>query len=230
MVWVYDVHLMCQNVRCTPSTCQEEISVSASFTNARAATDPVSAAPARDEEAPEHQNVGVGDSQQVRGVRIQVAAGQLRRSQVDRKQPSRPQHDATTSARASPATARPGLEPVPHSSRPLRRRPPPRHSLELLLPLVQAYGVPFDDLVGAPVVGAPRIRLKPQRVKGRAVIPSSRHPVDPSARRCAGMEDRDPDLEDQAGTKDTRRPRMAMRPVRSHETGPGRPRSGPWSR
>lgn len=33
-----------------------------------------------------------------------------------------------------------------------------------------------DDLVGAPEVGDPRIRLKPRRVKGRAVIPLTRHP------------------------------------------------------
>lgn len=51
-----------------------------------------------------------------------------------------------------------------------------RPSLELLLPLAQAYRVPLDDLVGAPEVGDPRIRLKPQRVKGRTVIPLTRHP------------------------------------------------------
>src|SRR3954452_14476815 len=46
-----------------------------------------------------------------------------------------------------------------------------RRSLELPLPLPQAYRVPLDDLVGAPDVGDPRIRLKPQRVKGRTVLP-----------------------------------------------------------
>ena len=40
-----------------------------------------------------------------------------------------------------------------------------RPSLELLLPLAQAYRVPLDDLVGAPEVGDPRIRLKPRRVQ-----------------------------------------------------------------
>ena len=44
-------------------------------------------------------------------------------------------------------------------------------SLELLLPLAQAYRVPLDDLVGAPQVGDPRIRLKPRRVNGRTVLP-----------------------------------------------------------
>jgi transcriptional regulator with XRE-family HTH domain len=45
-----------------------------------------------------------------------------------------------------------------------------RPSLELLLPLAQAYRVPLDDLVGAPDVGDPRIRLRPRRVHGRTVL------------------------------------------------------------
>ena len=45
-----------------------------------------------------------------------------------------------------------------------------RPSLELLLPLAQAYRVPLDDLVGAPEVGDPRIRLRPRRVHGRTVL------------------------------------------------------------
>jgi transcriptional regulator with XRE-family HTH domain len=51
-----------------------------------------------------------------------------------------------------------------------------RASLELLLPLAQAYRVPLDDLVGAPEVGDPRIRLKPRRVNGRTVLPLTRQP------------------------------------------------------
>ena len=51
-----------------------------------------------------------------------------------------------------------------------------RPSLELLLPLAQAHRVPLDDLVGAPEVGDPRIRLKPRRVKGRTVIPLTKQP------------------------------------------------------
>jgi transcriptional regulator with XRE-family HTH domain len=51
-----------------------------------------------------------------------------------------------------------------------------RPSLELLLPLAQAYHVPLDDLVGAPDVGDPRIRLKPRRANGRTVIPLTRQP------------------------------------------------------
>lgn len=44
-------------------------------------------------------------------------------------------------------------------------------SLELLLPLAQAHQVPLDELVGAPEVGDPRIRLKPRKRNGRLVFP-----------------------------------------------------------
>ncbi len=46
--------------------------------------------------------------------------------------------------------------------------------------------MPLDDLVGAPEVGDPRIRLKPRRVHGRTVLPLTR------PGRCPGVEDRDP--------------------------------------
>ncbi len=49
-----------------------------------------------------------------------------------------------------------------------------RPSLELLLPLAQVYRVPIDDLVGAPEVGDPRIRLKPRHLNGRTVLPLTR--------------------------------------------------------
>lgn len=52
-----------------------------------------------------------------------------------------------------------------------------RPSLELLVPLAQAFRVPLDDLVGAPEVGDPRIRLKARRVHGRTVVPLSQGPV-----------------------------------------------------
>lgn len=51
-----------------------------------------------------------------------------------------------------------------------------RPTLELLLGLSMAYRVPLDDLVAAPEVGDPRLRLKPSRIKGRTVIPLTRHP------------------------------------------------------
>lgn len=51
-----------------------------------------------------------------------------------------------------------------------------RPSLELLLPLAQAHQVPLDELVGAPEVGDPRVRLKPRRVNGSVVLPLTRLP------------------------------------------------------
>lgn len=51
-----------------------------------------------------------------------------------------------------------------------------RPSLELLLPIAQAHQVPLDELVGAPEVGDPRVRLKPVRAHGSTVIPLTRQP------------------------------------------------------
>src|SRR5690242_15307870 len=44
-------------------------------------------------------------------------------------------------------------------------------SLELLLPLAEAHHLPLDELVGAPRVGDPRVRLKPRTRNGRLVYP-----------------------------------------------------------
>jgi transcriptional regulator with XRE-family HTH domain len=51
-----------------------------------------------------------------------------------------------------------------------------RPSLELLLPIAQAHRVPLDELIGAPDIGDPRIRLNPHRVNGRTVLPLTRQP------------------------------------------------------
>ena len=51
-----------------------------------------------------------------------------------------------------------------------------RPTLELLLPLADAYRVPLDDLVGAPEVADPRVRMKPHRVNGRTVLPLTPQP------------------------------------------------------
>ncbi|SEP51227.1 helix-turn-helix domain-containing protein [Amycolatopsis saalfeldensis] len=51
-----------------------------------------------------------------------------------------------------------------------------RATLELLLPLAGTYGVPLDDLVGAPRTGDPRIHLKPIRRFGMVFVPLSRRP------------------------------------------------------
>ena len=56
-----------------------------------------------------------------------------------------------------------------------------RPSLELLLPIAQAHQVPLDELVGAPEVGDPRVRIAPQRIRQRdgsymTVLPLTRQP------------------------------------------------------
>jgi transcriptional regulator with XRE-family HTH domain len=51
-----------------------------------------------------------------------------------------------------------------------------RPNLDLLLPLARAYGVPLDDLVGAPPTGDPRIHLRPFTRHGRVVLPLTRRP------------------------------------------------------
>ncbi|WP_431959939.1 helix-turn-helix domain-containing protein [Actinacidiphila sp. bgisy160] len=56
-----------------------------------------------------------------------------------------------------------------------------RPSLELLLPIAQAHRVPLDELVGAPEVGDPRVRLEARRVNGRTVLPLTRQPGSPQA-------------------------------------------------
>ncbi|MHA6630803.1 helix-turn-helix domain-containing protein [Pseudonocardia sichuanensis] len=49
-----------------------------------------------------------------------------------------------------------------------------RANLELLLPLARAYGVPLDDLVGAPPTGDPRVHMRPVHLHGRTFIPLTR--------------------------------------------------------
>jgi transcriptional regulator with XRE-family HTH domain len=51
-----------------------------------------------------------------------------------------------------------------------------RPNLELLLPLARAYQVPLDELVGAPAVGDPRVRLKPIKYAGATIVPLTQHP------------------------------------------------------
>ncbi|UFS60218.1 helix-turn-helix domain-containing protein [Subtercola endophyticus] len=49
-----------------------------------------------------------------------------------------------------------------------------RATLELLLPLAREYGVPLDELVGAPATGDPRIHIRPLRRHGQTILPLSR--------------------------------------------------------
>jgi transcriptional regulator with XRE-family HTH domain len=49
-------------------------------------------------------------------------------------------------------------------------------TLELLLPLAQAYGVQLDDLVGGPATGDPRVHMRPVSRHGLTMIPLTRRP------------------------------------------------------
>jgi transcriptional regulator with XRE-family HTH domain len=49
-------------------------------------------------------------------------------------------------------------------------------SLELLLPIADAYSVALDELVGAPEVGDPRIRPQAHRRGTRTVVPLTQQP------------------------------------------------------
>ncbi|ANY09125.1 helix-turn-helix domain-containing protein [Pseudonocardia sp. HH130630-07] len=51
-----------------------------------------------------------------------------------------------------------------------------RPTLELLLPLAAAYQVPLDELVAAPPVGDPRVRLRARTVHGTTVVPLTERP------------------------------------------------------
>jgi len=51
-----------------------------------------------------------------------------------------------------------------------------RPSLELLLPISAAHQVPLDELVGAPKVGDPRIRLETRKYGNRTVVQLTRQP------------------------------------------------------
>jgi len=51
-----------------------------------------------------------------------------------------------------------------------------RPTLELLLALARAYGVPIDELVGAPPTGDPRVHLRPVTLHGMTMIPLSHNP------------------------------------------------------
>ncbi|MFG1608454.1 helix-turn-helix domain-containing protein [Actinoplanes sp. NPDC049265] len=51
-----------------------------------------------------------------------------------------------------------------------------RATLELLLPLAQAYQVPLDDLVGAPPTGDPRVYARPIQAFGQTIVPLTRQP------------------------------------------------------
>jgi len=49
-------------------------------------------------------------------------------------------------------------------------------SLELLLPIAKAHGIPLDELVESPDVGDPRVRPRPQRRGNRIVVALTQQP------------------------------------------------------
>jgi len=51
-----------------------------------------------------------------------------------------------------------------------------RPTLELLLPLARAHGVPIDELVGAPPTGDPRVHMRPVTRHDMTLIPLTRRP------------------------------------------------------
>ncbi|QXE39490.1 XRE family transcriptional regulator [Streptomyces sp. GMY02] len=74
-------------------------------------------------------------------------------------------------------------------------------TLELLLPLAKAYGVPLDELVDAPATGDPRIHPRPFVREGTTYIPLTRQlgglqayklifPPEPSDSSCGELEQR----------------------------------------
>jgi transcriptional regulator with XRE-family HTH domain len=53
-----------------------------------------------------------------------------------------------------------------------KRRP----TLEVLIPLARVYGVPLDELVGAPATGDARLHMRPRTYRGRTIVPLTRYP------------------------------------------------------
>ncbi|MFD9261369.1 helix-turn-helix domain-containing protein [Streptomyces sp. NPDC059538] len=75
-----------------------------------------------------------------------------------------------------------------------------RPSLELLLPLAAAYQVPLDDLVGAPEVGDPRVRLTPRALpNGGTAVPLTRGPGPLQAYKMLIADRGEPDLRTHEG-------------------------------
>ncbi|MFG1798320.1 helix-turn-helix domain-containing protein [Nocardia sp. NPDC049149] len=56
-----------------------------------------------------------------------------------------------------------------------------RPSLELLLPITAALGIPLDEIVAAPRIVDPRVPQQPSKKDGRVLIPLSRHQGEPRA-------------------------------------------------
>ncbi|MCM3886066.1 helix-turn-helix domain-containing protein [Frankia sp. R82] len=75
-------------------------------------------------------------------------------------------------------------------------------TLELLLPLARAYGVPLDELVGSPPTGDPRVHGTPISFGGITAIPLSRRPGGIQTFKMilpAGSQRREPDQRSHEG-------------------------------
>ena len=72
-------------------------------------------------------------------------------------------------------------------------------SLELLLPLAAAYHLPLDELVGAPRVGDPRVRVRPRSRNGRLVYPLTQHSSDMAVWKVVIPPERERTLRTHAG-------------------------------
>ncbi|TFC03082.1 helix-turn-helix domain-containing protein [Cryobacterium mannosilyticum] len=73
-------------------------------------------------------------------------------------------------------------------------------SLELLLPIVAALGVPFDEVVTPPRIEDPRVLQKSTRTDGRTLTPLSVHQGEPQAFKMSiPATDRDPEPRTHSG-------------------------------
>ncbi|MEU0467907.1 XRE family transcriptional regulator [Amycolatopsis sp. NPDC006131] len=73
-------------------------------------------------------------------------------------------------------------------------------SLELLLPVTAALGVPLDEIVAAPRIVDPRVPQEPTRKDGRVLIPLSRQQTEPRAyKMIIPAHDEQPHLRTHAG-------------------------------
>lgn len=73
-------------------------------------------------------------------------------------------------------------------------------SLELLLPITAALGIPLDEVVAAPRISDPRVPQQPTQRGGRVLIPLSRHQGEPRAYKLTiPAHDEEPHLRTHAG-------------------------------
>jgi transcriptional regulator with XRE-family HTH domain len=71
-----------------------------------------------------------------------------------------------------------------------------RPNLELLLPLARAYGVPLDELIGAPATEDPRIHEQPFTRRGMTFVPLTRRSSGLQAYKVVIPADRLPEKSD----------------------------------